>query len=105
MALPCHREGSKSVRYARAASRPADRAWTHAEEAWAFNSNTFSWWLFDEQQVEHSDKLRKAERNRFDALMRAQYQSGTKRWFFEQARPFLNADAVRYIDNLLAQPG
>jgi hypothetical protein len=77
-----------------------------AEEALAFGFWMHSWWLFDEQQIEHIDKLTTAERARFDALMRAQYQGdGAKRWFLEQSRPILNVDAVRYIDSLLAQPG
>jgi hypothetical protein len=75
------------------------------EEAWAFGTYMYSWWLFDTQNIAHIDKLSKGERVRFDALMRIQYQGEAKRRFFEQARPILNPDAVRYIDNLLGQPG
>ena len=76
-----------------------------AEEVSTFITYVHSWWLFDEQQIEHIDKLTSGERARFDAVMRIQYQTiGWKRWFLEQGRSMLNADAVRYIDNLLAQP-
>ena len=62
-------------------------------------------WLFDEQQIVHIDKMTMAEHGRFDALMRFRYQGiGWKRWFLGVSRPILNADAVNYIDNLLAQP-
>jgi hypothetical protein len=74
------------------------------EEASAFDAWTMSWWLSDAQYIAHIDKLTKGERASFDAMMRVQYTVGMRSKFLEINRQVLNPDAVRYIDNLLAQP-
>ena len=77
-----------------------------AEEAFSFFTWANSVWLSDQQNITHIDMLSEGERVAFDLRMRVQYQpnSPRRRWF-EFSRPTLNQDAVRYLDNLLAQPG
>ena len=76
-----------------------------ADEAWSFLTWTQTFWLSDQQNITHIDMLSKAGRAAFDARMRALYQANSPYLrFLEMHRPILNQDAVRYIDNLLAQP-
>ena len=75
-----------------------------AEEAVSFNNYLSSWWLSDQQNITHIDMLSKEDRAAFDARMLAMYRSSEVRSrFLEFNRPILNPQAVRYIDDLLAQ--
>ena len=74
------------------------------EEAGAFDSWCHSWFIADTENILQIDKLAPAERRRIDYILREGHRSGARRQYLEMTREALNADAVRYIDNLLAQP-
>ena len=75
------------------------------EEASAFDAWCHSWFIADTQHITHIDKLTKAERQKFDFILRQAHRSGARARYLELNREMMNADAVRYIDNLLAHPG
>ena len=86
---------------------PISAELTPAEErTWAFWE--FAWWQCRTQTITHIDELPAGERVQFDRGVGAAYGlPGRGRVWYEhfKALQTLNPDAVRYIDNLLAQPG
>jgi hypothetical protein len=76
-----------------------------AEEAAAFDAWLHSWFIADTQHITQIDKLTTAEHHTFDFILRVGHQDGASARYLEANREVLNPEAVRYIDNLLAQPG
>jgi hypothetical protein len=73
-----------------------------ASQVWA---HEFAWWMYRAQVIPFADELRAGERTQFDASMRRGYTTlNVSRLWFQTYRNNLDPDAVRYIDNLLAQP-
>jgi len=74
-------------------------------DAYMINFHSHAWWQYRAQTISEIDELTEAARFGFDAACRAFYAPDTFGgvWYASQKR-FLNPDAVRYIDNLLAQP-
>jgi len=67
------------------------------------------WFQYRAATISYIDDLPPGERANFDAALRMNYQvsPASRSWYeaMRTVRGFLNPDAVRYIDNLLAQPG
>ena len=83
-----------------------ERAGLAREEAYALLFNNLAWWHSYSQQILRVSELAAEERSELDGFILGQYASGefpTARVFYDLMRPYLNRDAVRYIDNLLAQ--
>ena len=63
-------------------------------------------WSYRVQIIPNADELSPMERNQFDGAIRSSYgRSGVGQIFYEGSKRGAHPDAVRYIDNLLAQPG
>jgi len=76
------------------------------DEASQVIAHQFSWWLYHTQVIPFVKELRPGERAAIDAGLRRQYRiSQSGQLWFQAMRNNLDADAVRYVDNLLAQPG
>ena len=75
------------------------------EEARAVESHNMSWWMFNSQQIAHLDELSGSERAEFNNLLRHFHGMNVFSRYFDLNKHLLNPDAVRYVDNLLAQPG
>jgi hypothetical protein len=74
------------------------------ERKWVMRE--FAWWAYRAQTITHIDELPAGERAQFDRGMRSFYAQGRRRSWYERFKDStVNPDAVRYIDNLLAQPG
>jgi hypothetical protein len=74
------------------------------EEITALNSEQIAWWSYRVQVVAYVDELPPEDRVEFDASTRAFYSVPYSRRWLEASKPRLNPSAVRYIENLLAQP-
>ena len=76
------------------------------EEAYTFNQLQLAWWNYREQVIENIAELPVGQRTEFDNGLRTAYSSGlpANRLWYEHSRANLNPAAVRYVDNLLAQP-
>jgi hypothetical protein len=81
-----------------------ERAGLTLEEGVALNWEQQAWWLYRAQVIADVDELTPAERASFDLRMRAFHELPLTRLWYESSKATLNADAVRYIDKLLAQP-
>jgi len=76
-----------------------------AEEANLLFSLYISWWNYRLQMIPYVDELPAMERTMFDLCLRGGLeQPGVFRLCYETSKPRYRPDAVRYIDNLLAQP-
>ena len=65
-----------------------------------------SWWEYRISMIPNVNELPPAERQTFDFAIRTSYgPPGVPRLFYEFMKPLAHPDAVRYVDNLLAQPG
>jgi hypothetical protein len=74
-------------------------------EATQFKAMMWARWLDREQGILMVDDLSPGQRFQFDAATINSHQAGAPyRLWYEANKPNLNPDAVRYIDNLLAQP-
>jgi hypothetical protein len=63
-------------------------------------------WSYRLQIIPNADELSPMERSQFDLAIRSSYgRSGVGQIFYEGIKRGANPDAVRYVDNLLAQPG
>jgi len=72
----------------------------------ALSMREFAWWQYRAQVIRHVDELGPGDRISFDTVARFAYaNSGISRLWFEEAKPLLDADAVRYVEKLIAQPG
>jgi len=76
------------------------------EEAHLLNMQEWFRWSLVEQTLTSASELRPAERIQAETSYRALYggKGVSANWFRIVARPALNADVVRYIDDLLEQP-
>ncbi len=63
-----------------------------------------AWWQYRAQVIVYVNELPIAERMAFDRTVRASYESPLGRLWYEMMKATLDADAVRYVDKLLAQP-
>lgn len=76
------------------------------EEALQVSWDGYAWWHSRSQTIECIDELSPDEREEFHAVTRLAFREGTfSRIWLEENKPFLNRKSVRYIENLLAQPG
>ena len=81
------------------------RAEITAEEASQIFWDQWAWWSSRSQTIQYIDHLMPGERQEFHATTRVSYQSQSiGAIWYETVKPRLNPDAVRYVDNLLAQP-
>jgi hypothetical protein len=63
-------------------------------------------WSYRIQIIPNADELSPMERAQFDGAIRASCgMPGVTRLFYEHVKPNAHPDALRYIDNLLTQPG
>jgi hypothetical protein len=76
------------------------------EEAFRYNNIEMAWWQYRSQVIENVAELPSGKRIEFDSAIQIAYGKlpGPRLWY-ETSKATLNPDAVRYIDNLLAQPG
>jgi len=82
-----------------------ERSGLTAEAAWALWWEQLAWWQIRSQTIAYVDETPAAERTRFDGTLRREYGSvPVPRLWYETAKRAMNPDAVRYIDNLFAQP-
>jgi hypothetical protein len=67
----------------------------------------YGWWMYRVQLMAHADDLSAMERHMFDSAVRNAYgQRGLSRLFYEEIfKTRAHPDTVRYVENLLAQPG
>ena len=65
----------------------------------------FAFWAYRQSTVTQIHELTVGERAEFDIAIRNAYGQGVGRLWYSTSKATLNPDAVRYIDNLLAQPG
>ena len=64
-----------------------------------------SWWEYRIRMIPNVNELSPTERQTFDNAIRGSYgPPGVPRLFYEFMKPLSHPDAVRYVDNLLAQP-
>ena len=84
-----------------------ERAGMTWAEAAALSWDQHAWFSYRLQIISKVDELPPMERTAFDGAIRSTYgQPGAPRTFYESIiKPLSHPDAVRYIDNLLAQPG
>jgi hypothetical protein len=82
-----------------------ERAGLIPEEAVALGMDMHVFWLCQAEAIPFSHRLRDGERIAFDFGLRGAYASSPlgALWFASQ-KARLDPDAVRYVDNLLAQP-
>ena len=76
------------------------------EEGATWASWEFAWWQYRTQTITHIDELPAGERTQFDRGVGSAYglPGRSRAWYEHFKVSTLNPDAVRYIDNLLAQP-
>ena len=77
------------------------------EEASALAWNQSAWWLFRAQVIAQVDHLPPAERVEFDDATRVYYRDNplARLWYAHSKAVLPNRAAVRYVNDLLAQPG
>ena len=76
------------------------------EEAMQVLSHEWAWWMYRAQVIRFARELQVAERAQFDESVRFVYGNlNVGRLWLQLHRHRLDPDAVRYVDNLLAQPG
>lgn len=77
------------------------------EEAWLVWITCSEWWTYNLQIIPYVDELQEIERTSFERTIRLAYgQPGHSRFFYETyVRATAHHNAIRYVDNLLAQPG
>ena len=75
-------------------------------EAMRLNFDQYAWWTYQQEVIPYVLALPPGERSAFDRSIRGVYRAGSvNRLWYEHSRNTLSSDAVRYVDNLLAQPG
>ncbi len=85
-------------------ARAVERGLTE-EEAIALHFEELAWFYPRVPAIQYIDHLPASERETFNLLVRRNYGNlEPSRTWYECTKPILNRDAVRYIDNLLAQP-
>jgi hypothetical protein len=81
-----------------------ERSGLTLEEGIALNWEQHAWWQYRSHVIAYADELTAAERVSFDFTIRGGYSVPLTRLWYDMTKATLNADAVRYVDNLLAQP-
>ena len=82
-----------------------ERAGMTEEEAMLTMLNLVLWWNYFIQIIPNADELPPMERHQFEVPLRNYGRPGVFRLFYETyIKEAGHPDAVRYIDNLLAQP-
>jgi hypothetical protein len=83
-----------------------ERTGLSAEGAFTIFWNEMAWWYTRTQQIPYLEELPAGERAAFEGGIRGNYRiRPLGRLWLESTKDQLNPDAVRYVDNLLAQPG
>ena len=83
-----------------------ERMGVSAEGAISTMWDEHAWWYMRMQQIPYVKELPPGERAAFEKGIRGNYSTSVVgRLWWEHNKDWLNPDAVRYIDNLLAQPG
>jgi hypothetical protein len=75
------------------------------EELVMLNSELTARWNNSSHTILYADELLPGDRTQFDQTLRAGFAEPLALWWWEFSKPTFNPDAVRYVDNLLAQPG
>ncbi len=65
----------------------------------------YAFWAYRASTVMQIDELTAGQRAEFDVGTRNSYGSGFGGLWYGTSKAALDPDAVRYVDNLLAQPG
>ena len=82
------------------------RAGLNFEEARRVYGYQAAWWQIRSESIRYMKELPDSDQEGFDARMRFIFQAGSSdRFWYETNKPIVTPDAVRYMDNLLAQPG
>ena len=83
------------------------RAGLTVEEANRVSSYYQAFWQIRSESIRYLKELPASEQKDFDKRIRAQYSAGSldRLWYECANKTFLGAHAVRYLDDLLAQPG
>ena len=83
-----------------------ERAGMTLEEASTVWWDQMAWWAYRVQVIPYLGELPAGERAEFESRTRGNYAGPTlARFWYDSAKPTLNPDVVRYIDELVAQPG
>ena len=82
-----------------------ERTGMTAEEATAVFWDQMAWWTYRTQTIPYLDELPHGERKSFEFGVKHYRTLPTATLWYERNRSYLNPDAVRYVDNLLAQSG
>ena len=85
-----------------------ERCGLTVEEASGLFWDQLAWWVHRVHGISYIDEETAGVRLELDEVLRFEYGSGTipvARLWYETMKSHMNAGAVRYIDNLLAQPG
>ena len=81
------------------------RAGLNFEEARRVYGYQAAWWQTRSESIRYMKELPDSDQEGFDARMRFIFQAGSSdRFWYETNKPIVTPDAVRYMDNLLAQP-
>jgi hypothetical protein len=85
----------------------SNRSGLTRDEASAVLDYQYVFWTYRLQVIPYADELPQGDRVAFDnAVRRAYGQPGVARFYYDNyLKVTAHPDAVRYIDNLLAQPG
>ena len=82
-----------------------ERAGLTREESSALNLDLYALWICYAEAIPYADHLRDGERTAFDGALRNNHANPPGALWYSTSKSRLDADAVRYIDNLLTQPG
>jgi len=81
------------------------RAGLTVEEAQRVYGYQAAWWQIRSESIRYMKELPDSDQEGFDARMRSIFRAGSlDRFWYETNKPIVTPDAVRYMDNLLAQP-
>jgi hypothetical protein len=75
------------------------------EEAVMLYTDLLIRWQVTAQTIPYADDLPPGDRAQFDRGLRTGTAEPAFLFWYNLQKPMLNPDAVRYVDNLLAQPG
>jgi hypothetical protein len=82
------------------------RAGLTVEEANRVYSHCAAWWQIRSESIRYMKELPDSEQEGFDARLRFYFQAGSlDRFWYETNKAIVAPENVRYVDNLLAQPG
>ena len=81
-----------------------ERAGLTEQEARVFSALQMAWFQHRVQVIPHIDSMIPAQRISFEKATRGYFGMPLHRMWYEEAKATLHDHAVRYIDNLLAQP-